>query len=155
MLDPDGVVMTGYANIPYLRGVGAEIGQDIDYWAINDRTKPTIFVSSRGAVDDAGCISISPAYVSPDRLPSSQVCGLIRDVGGDGCTTYRFSDATYGSGVVAISDVNLRWRLPFEEQARVGDCIVDAVEASIGGARINASAWRALVDYVGARRGPP
>jgi hypothetical protein len=152
MLDSDGVAMAGYSNIPFLRGVGAEIGQDIRYWAINDPISPTLFIASRGAVDDEGCIAINTAFVSADRLQAPRVCGLVATDSASGCATYRFSDTAYGRGFVVVSDVVLQWRLAFDQQARVGDCIVDALVASVGRERLTPQAWRILTDYVGSQR---
>jgi len=152
MLDTNGVVMAGYTNIPHLPSVGAEIGQDVRYWVDTDGVNPTLFVASLGSVDGARCIEINSAFVGADYLPARRVCGLAAADSESGCTTYRYSDAVYGRGVVVESDVALQWHLAFDEQARVGDCIVDAVVASVERERLTPHAWRILTDYVGTRR---
>lgn len=152
MLDPDGVVIDGYGNVPYLEAVGHYIGIDLDYRNTDDTIQPTLFVASRGAVDETGCLSINPAFVAPDRLASPSVCGLVAVEGQPGCAMYRFTDPAYGRGFVVVSDVSLEWHLPFSDQARVGDCIVDVVIAAIGRDRFTPHGWRVLTDYVGSRR---
>lgn len=148
MLDPAGVVMAGYTNVPYLRGVGSIVGIDMDYWAINDRTHPTVFIVSAGAVSESLCIQINPAYVGSNYLPSRQVCGLSQIGGDSDCTLFEFEDPIYGRGVIGRVAVPLRWHLPFEQQALVSDCLAEAIPMAVEEVRASSSAMRTLQDYV-------
>lgn len=146
MLNPEGVVMADYSFAPTLRIFGIAINRDVDYWGVADEYRPTTFVASPSSVRADACIGINDAILA-HNLPTNKVCGL-RELGvREGCVLFAFSDPTYGRGIIAVAPVALDWHLEVHTQQQVGDCVAQAILATVGGDNISDRARYILMGY--------